>query len=127
MVWSLWKSPILMLRKTRSIRLPRPNVLGGVRDRGLEGGQLLLVVRLHLGHQVPVCFPLQVFANGGVKRRHVVLSDRRHELAAGLIVIWVGLAREDPLGNVEVRYAGEPFLLHVLNRHPDLLLDLSLL
>ena len=30
----------------------------------------------------------------------------------------VGLAGEDPLGDVEVWYAGKPFLLHVLHRHP---------
>ena len=30
----------------------------------------------------------------------------------------VGLAGEDPLGDVEIRYAGKPFLLHVLHRHP---------
>ena len=33
------------------------------------------------------------------------------------ITYWVGLAGEDPLGDVEIWYTGEPFLFHILHRH----------
>ena len=44
---------------------------------------------LHLGQQVPVHLPLEVFADGGVEGGHVVLGDRRHQLASSFLVVLI--------------------------------------
>ena len=42
-----------------------------------------------------------------------------------LISYRVSFASENPLGDVEIRYAGKTLLFHVFHRHPDLLFDIS--
>ena len=119
-----------------------PEVLSGVGNGRLQGGELLFVVLLHPGQQVSVHLPLEVFADGGVEGGHVVLGDRRHQLASSFFVVLiekyyirrvgthvisyrVSFASENPLGDVKIRYAGKTLLLHVFHRHPDLLLSIS--
>merc|ERR1719222_1142860 len=148
MVWSLWKSPMRMFRNTKSIRFPRPTVFSVVCLTASTAASLLpiwaknsaflssaslvsLSPRFSVASAMAaskadnfsllfasIYLPFQILADRSVEGSHVVIGDRPRQLAARLLVVRIGLAGEDPLGDVEIRYAGKPFLLHVLHRHP---------